>query len=120
MPAGFPELDDLYGVSEAAHDPVHAPSWPVHGAVTAAVGSAVTLWWASQQHVLWGVVGYVLGALLTPLLMVAHRLLRRTARKSPWYVPRFTWERVLVTATVLGIVLGTVHAWFVATELAKR
>jgi hypothetical protein len=120
MSAGFPELDDLYGLSDAPADPVHVPVWPVHGAVAAALGSAVALVWSAQQQLVWGLVGYVLGAVVTPLLTVAHRLLRRTARKDPYYVPRPTWERLLVAATVAGIGLGIVHAWFVATELAKR
>ena len=120
MSAGFPELDDLYGLSDRPAEPAHAPSWPVYAAVAAALGSAASLVWALQGHVLWGVVGYLLGALATPLLMVAHRLLRRGARKDPYYVPRPRLERVLVAATGAGIVLGMAHAWFVATELAKR
>lgn len=120
MSAGLPELDDLYGLSDRPADSVHAPAWPVYGAVAAALGSAVALAWAAQGDVLWGVVGYVLGALATPLLMVAYRLLRRAARKNPYYVPRPRLERVLVAATSAGIVLGVVHAWFVATELAKK
>ena len=120
MSAGFPELEDLYGLSDAPADPVHAPAWPVHGALAAVVVSAVALVWAAQREVAWGVAGYVLGALVTPLLMVTYRLLRRRARKSPWYVPRPGLERLLVAATVVGIGLGIVHAWFVATELAKR
>jgi hypothetical protein len=120
MSSGFPELDDLYGLSEAPAEPVHAPSWPVYAAVAAAIGSAVALVWASDNDIVAGLVGYVLGALATPLLTVTYRLLRRTARKDPYYVPRLTLERVLSTATSAGIVLGVVHAWFVATELAKR
>ena len=120
MSAGFPELDDLYGLSDSPAQSVHAPAWPVHGAAAAALGSAIALTWASQGDELWGVVGYVLGALVTPLLMVAYRLLRRTARKNPAYVPRPRLERLLVVATVTGIVVGVLHAWFVATELAKR
>lgn len=120
MSAGFPELDDLYGPSEAPAEPGHAPSWPVHAAVLAALGSAVALIWASGGHGLAGLVGYALGALATPLLTVLYRLLRRTARKNPFYVPRPQLERLLTLATGLGIVLGVVHAWFLATELAKR
>lgn len=120
MSAGFPALDDLYGLSDRPADPVHAPAWPVYGAAAGAAGSAVALFWAAQGHVLGGVAGYALGALATPLLLVAYRLLRRTARKNPYYVPRARLERVLVAATGAGIVLGVVHAWFVATELAKR
>jgi hypothetical protein len=120
MSAGFPGLDDLYGPSEMPAPPGHAPSWPVHGAVVAALGSGVALLWASQGDAVAGLVGYVLGALGTPLLTVVYRLLRRTARKDPYYLPRPRLEHLLTTATGLGIVLGVVHAWFVATELAKR
>ncbi len=120
MSAGFPELDDLYGLTDRPAAPVHAPAWPVYGAAAAALVSAIALTWASQGDGLWGVVGYVLGAVATPLLMVAYRLLRRPARKNPYYVPRPRLERLLVVATAAGIVVGVLHAWFVATELAKR
>jgi hypothetical protein len=119
MSAGVPELDDLYGTAAPA-EPVHAPAWPLYAAVAAAAGSALALVWASDRHLVWGVIGYLLGALATPLLTVAHRLLRRRARKNPWYVPRRGLERAMVAATAVGILLGTVHAWYVATELAKR
>lgn len=120
MSAGFPGLEDLYGTSESDVRSVHARTWPVYGAVLAAVGSALVLWWAAQGNVPVGVTGYVLGALATPLLMVAFRLLRRSASKDPCFVPRPQLERMLTVATGLGIVIGVVHAWFVATELAKR
>ncbi len=120
MSAGFPELEDLYGSSGAAPSSVHAPLWPVYGACAAAVLSAVALVWAAQLQVWWGVLGYLLGGLVTPLFTVAYRMLRRRARKDPYYLPRPTWERVLLAATVTGIALGVGHAWFVATELAKR
>lgn len=122
--SGFPELDDLYGLGETPSPPVHAPLWPVVGAVVAALLSALALPWAArpevEQQLWWGALGYVLGALATPLLTVAYRMGRRAARKNPYYVPRPTWERVLVAATVAGITLGIAHAWFVATELAKQ
>lgn len=122
--SGFPELDDLYGLDDAPRPPVHAPLWPVVAATVAALLSALALPWAVrpevEQQLWWGALGYVLGALATPLLTVAYRMGRRAARKNPYYVPRPRWERVLVTATVVGIALGILHAWFVATELAKQ
>ncbi len=120
MTTGFPELEDLYGLGDAPGAAVRAPLWPVYGACGAVLLSALGLVWAVQHQVVWGVLGYVLAGLVTPLLTVSYRLLRRRARKNPSYLPRPGWERVLVWATVTGIVLGVAHAWFVATELAKQ
>lgn len=120
MSAGFPELDDLYGPSRSPAASVHAPAWPVHAAGVAALASALALVPAAQGEVLWGVLGYVLGGLATPVLTVVHRMLRRAARKNRYYVPLRRLERLLAVATALGIVLGVAHAWFLATELAKQ
>ena len=120
MSAGFPGLDDLYGASQSPASSVHAPAWPVQAAVAAALGSAVALVPAVQGSVVWGLVGYVLGGLVTPVLTVVHRMQRRAARKNRYYVPLRHLERLLAVATGLGIVLGVAHAWFLATELAKQ
>ena len=120
MSAGFPELDDLFGASPSPASSVHAPAWPAHAAVVAALGSAVALVPAVEGDAVWGLVGYLLGGLAAPVLTVVHRTQRRTARRNRYYVPLRRLERLLAVATGLGIVLGVAHAWFLATELAKQ
>ena len=119
MSAGFPELDDLYAPSRAPSR-VHAPAWPVLAAVAAALGSAMALVPAAQGGASWGLVGYLLGGVATPVLTVVHRMLRQAARKHRSYVPQVGLERALAVATAVGITLGVAHAWFLATELAKQ
>ena len=59
-------------------------------------------------------------AVVTPVFAIVHRALFESRRKSPWFVPSPTQNRLLALALALGLLAGLANAWFLATELAKR
>ena len=67
-----------------------------------------------------GIVGYCLGALLTPTLVVIYRFGRRRSMQNPFFIPQRGLERLVMLLLTAGILVGAVNAWFVATELAKQ
>lgn len=99
--------------------PVTPPKWP---AVIAAMGAlaAVALIPSGGHSLRFAVTGYALGALLVPIFTVLYRFARQKAATHPFYVPRITLERLVLASLLLGITGGLIHAWLVATELAKR
>lgn len=99
--------------------PVRAPAWPAVAATASALIAVVAILPATSQ-LLVAVGGYVLGALVTPGFTVAHRFGRRKAANDPFYVPTPAVERLLLVVLVSGIAAGLLHAWFIATELAKQ
>ncbi len=66
------------------------------------------------------VVGYVLGAVFGPFFAVAHRYSQEKSRKHPRFVNHVSRSRLVSTSVVAGVAIALVHAWFIATELAKR
>jgi hypothetical protein len=95
------------------------PSWPVIVAGLCAV-AATLLILPGRDHLGLAIGGYCLGALATPLLTVIYRFARQSVAKNPFFVPRLILDRVLYGFVLLGICVGIVHAWLIATELAKR
>jgi hypothetical protein len=66
------------------------------------------------------VLGYGLGALVTPVLAVLHRFKKQAALKSVYYVGRVRYEHLALIALCVGVLAGLCHAWLAATELAKQ
>lgn len=64
--------------------------------------------------------GYVLGAVVGPVMAVVHRFSLESRQKSPWFVRSLTPGRLLAAAVVLGLAVGLLNAWLLATELAKQ
>jgi hypothetical protein len=98
---------------------VTAPKWPVLALGAVTILAVLAIWPGSTS--LWvAVAGYVLGALVAPSVTVIYRFSRRSAAKSPFFIPNRQLERLVLILLVLAILAGVVNAWFVATELAKR
>ena len=84
-----------------------------------AVLAVLAIWPGSTS--LWVAVGgYVLGALVAPAVTVIYRFARRSAAKSPFFIPNRQMERLVLILLVLAVLAGIINAWFVATELAKQ
>ena len=99
--------------------PVEAPKWPVLALGTVAFAAVLAIWPGSSS--LWVAVGgYVLGALFAPAVTVVYRFARRSAAKSPFFIPNRQLERLVFILLTLAVLAGMINAWFVATELAKR
>ena len=87
--------------------------------MTLAVASAGLL--AAPHHgIAWPLLGYVLGAVGTPIFAILHRISFETRRKDPWFVSSKTSNRIVAIALTSGLVAGLANAWFLATELAKQ
>jgi hypothetical protein len=98
---------------------VAAPKWPVV-ALGAVAGLAVVAIWLGSASLWMAVCGYVLGALVAPSVTVIYRFARRSAAKSPFFIPNRQLERLVLILLVLAVLAGVINAWFVATELAKQ
>jgi hypothetical protein len=112
---------DFAGLSTpapAASGGVRAPAWPLFGAAAAAVLSAALLFMASSIPAT--AAGYCLGCLAVPLFVVGFRFLKMKASTSPLYLPRAALDRAATGLVAVGLAVGVVNAWFLATELAKR
>ena len=110
---------DQYAVSQV----VRAPSWPAQAALAAAILAALLVagdvMLDGRAAFTCAIVGYVVGALATPVLVQVYRFLRSAKNRSPWFNPSATLDRLSTTAMTTGLVSGAVHAFFIATELAK-
>jgi hypothetical protein len=101
---------------------VAAASWPVRAAATVAAASAMLLvpaHWGDGPLVAVSALGYGLGALAAPLLAVLFRWDRQKVRANRRGVVIRWHEPVLHAALGVGITTGLVHAWLLATELAR-
>jgi hypothetical protein len=110
-------------LGQAPAGPVRAAAWPVlAAAAAAAVASALVVPALARTGplVTLSLLGYVLGALATSVLAVVHRWKSRTIRTNPRRVVVAWHPRLVTAALALGIAAGMVHAWLLATELARR
>jgi hypothetical protein len=102
---------------------VRPPSWAVTAAAASVVASlALALVGVSSgfDAVELSVAGYALGSLVTALLVVIHRGLVQRAARQVWYAPRMVLDRIANVLLVTGLLTGAFHAFFLATELARR
>jgi len=100
-----------------------APVWPLVGAAASAAAAAGLFLWAflaDVGHLSVAVSGYVLGGLVTTVWFVLHRVATQRAARSVWFSPRPALDRCAMALLGTGIAVGLVHAWALATELAKR
>jgi hypothetical protein len=111
-------LQDV-GYDETPASPRRTSRVPSAAALVSAVLSASALL-PAQSHLSLAYLGYVLGALVAPLLVVVHRFAVRSAARDLYYVmqPRLTW--IAMTAFTIGVCAGAGHAWLIATALAKQ
>jgi hypothetical protein len=110
---------DFASLGERSGASVAAPKWPVVALAAVALMAVLAIWPGSTS--LWVAVGgYVLGALVAPAVTVIYRFARRSAAKSPFFIPNRQLERLVLILLVLAVLAGIINAWFVATELAKQ
>jgi len=101
-----------------SQESVRVAAWPGY---TGLVASAVSVLLLIANPATWGpVLGYVLGAVITPGLAVAHRYSLESRQKNPWFVRARRPGQIVVAALVIGMVAGIGHTWLLATELAKQ
>lgn len=110
-------VDSLLNTGPTSANRVTAPNWPARTAAVVCLVAIALLVWRPNTPAL--VVGYVLGAVACPALAVVHRFMTENRRKSPWYVRTSGSGRVLLVAVLTGVAVGVLHAWLLATELAK-
>ena len=85
------------------------------GATTVALSAGALLF-----EPLWGhVAGWLLGSIFTATLVVAYRVSDRRASQHPRYVRDRRLGRLANALLIAGLVLGSVNAFSLATELAK-
>jgi hypothetical protein len=105
--------------NDASGTPRRTSGIPSAAALATAVLSAAALL-PAQSNLSLAYLGYILGALLVPLLVVVHRFAARSAARDLYYVmqPRLKW--IAMSAFTLGVCAGAGHAWLIATALAKQ
>jgi hypothetical protein len=97
---------------------VRAPGWPAWlGFALATVAAGLLVW---REVFVVGIAGYVLASLIAPSFVVVFRVLERRASRSLAYVRRSGLARIARITLVIALFAGALHAWFIATELAKR
>lgn len=99
------------------------PMWPsavaVLGALIAVFLVALTLDTADIGSFRLALVGYACGAVLVPVAAAMHRYLREEAKRSAYFDPRRRYDRWVVGALSLGLLVSCWHAFVIATELAR-
>lgn len=99
------------------------PRWPAVVIVVVVLVAAVLLGAQrvddGQVRLLSAVAGYVLGALVATALASVYRARRNTARLSNEFRPSRGLDRLVSTTLVVGLLVGLVQAFLLATELAK-
>lgn len=93
-----------------------APAWPVLAASASVIVAAVAL---VSVGVVAHWVGWVAGSMLTAALVVTFRVHDRRASQHARYVGNPRLGRVANALLVCGLAVGTVNAFWIATELAK-
>lgn len=63
--------------------------------------------------------GYVLGSVVTILLVGMFHRIDLQRRKLPWYLPRGALSRYAGVIAALGVIISAFHTWSIATQLAK-
>jgi hypothetical protein len=104
---------------EVSGSPRRTSGLPSAAALVTAVLSAAALV-PAQSHLSLAYLGYVLGALIAPLLVVVHRFALRSAARDLYYVSRPRLEWIAMSALAIGMCAGVGHAWLIATALAKQ
>lgn len=100
---------------------VRVARWPSLLAASSAGAAALLLVLTYGRHdVPLFLVGYLLGAVVTPIAAVLHRFYLFSRQTSLWFVRNLVPGRIVVTALIIGLAAGMVHAWWLATELAKK
>jgi hypothetical protein len=111
------------GSTGAAAHVVRTPSWPVLGAAVVVGLSAIVALvelLGLRDNIVLSFAGYLLATLGAALFVVLHRGQVQGKQRDRWYVARpqlDTWAARLLAG---GLVLGLVHAYVFATEIAKR
>lgn len=99
------------------------PRWPavVLVVVVLVAGGLVAAQRAddAQVRLAAAALGYVLGALVTTVFASVYRSRGNTARLSNEFRPRPWLDHLVTGALVVGVLVGLLHAFFLATELAK-
>lgn len=99
------------------------PWWPAAITLVAALLAAVlvplTLDTSDIGSFRLSVVGYVLGAIVVPVGVAVHRFRREEAKRSPYYDPRYAYDKIAAVAMAVGVLSSVWHAFVVATELAR-
>jgi hypothetical protein len=102
---------------------VLAPAWPLVVSALSVVLSGTLLALAVGKGAddlplfAWG---YVCGAVVAVLFVIVFRNAKVAAQRNAWYSPRQRLSQAALVLITAGILLGVGHAWFLATELAKR
>ncbi|SDS02996.1 hypothetical protein SAMN04489860_0633 [Paraoerskovia marina] len=65
------------------------------------------------------IAGYLIGAVVTVVFASLYRTGRNKARTEREFRPQGWADKVVTVALVLGILAGLVHAFLLATEIAK-
>jgi hypothetical protein len=105
-------------LSHSGGGSVSVDRWPGYVAVAATATAVALLLWTPGTYGY--AAGYILGAVVGPMMAVTHRFSFESRQKSPWFVRSLTPGRVLAAAVGSGLGVGVAHAWLLATELAKK
>lgn len=107
----------------APEQAVLAPAWPLFASALSVLLSASLLGLAFSKGAddlplfAWG---YICGAVVAVFFVIVFRNAKVGAQRSVWYSPRQRLSQAALVLITAGILLGVAHAWFLATELAKR
>jgi asparagine N-glycosylation enzyme membrane subunit Stt3 len=93
-----------------------ASSFPV---LLAAPAVALALAALLVSSFAWHWAGWLLGSIVTSALVVIYRVLDRRASLKVRYVRDARLSRLANMLLVSGLILGSVNAFWIATELAK-
>lgn len=107
----------MRGARPAATTP---PSWPVVLQALAVPASAVLAWLVAERDAPWqlALVGYVLGAVASVLLLTVYRSIS-SLRRSKAFRRSPVLDRAAQALAVSGLLVGLGCGYLVATELAK-
>lgn len=114
----FIEASSTVARPDSGSGSVSVARWPGYVAVVATLTATALLLFTPGTAGY--ATGYILGAVVGPVLAVAHRFSVESRQKSPWFVRSLIPGRIIAAAVGLGLAVGLIHAWLLATELAKQ
>ncbi len=102
--------------SQVSHSAVKSPAALLYAAIGCVVVSALLI---IPLALVTSIVGYLLTPIASTVVVSLYRAKDIRRQQSVWYLPSQLQRRLVTTVLIASFVIGAVHAWVIATEIAK-
>jgi hypothetical protein len=102
--------------SQVVHSVVNPPSVLLYASIGCVIVSALLIIPVTMTA---SILGYLLTPIASTVLTSVYRAQDIRRQQSVWYLPSEPQRKLVTTALIVSFVVGAVHAWVIATEIAK-